>query len=263
MSDPKNDDLDLDLDLQLEEAPPAASAPAPVASMAPSAAAGAAAAQDPAQGASIVAEPAAAAPAAGVEGQWVWQFAAPAPPPPFSAVFFAGRAFAELYRFFAAGVLVALGALLPWGSSARWLTDIGAEVPAGYAGPTAGVATPAGALCLALSLWLVWAACYGIYSGRQKILPVFLMLVPAWMTWSRTLDAWGRMPAEEWGLQLKLVELFQGAGPGVMLAWAGSTLVVVQLALTIGKLFRKDPKAGDDKARARKPRDEKAAKAEA
>jgi len=265
VTDPRDDELDLDL--QFEDAPPAAPAPA-----APEAAptstssadpAPAPSAPDVAHGASVVTAPApSAVQDAGLEGQWVWQFAAAPPPAPFSSVFFAGRAFPELYRFFAAGVLVALGTLLPWGASAAWLRDIGAEVAATDAGPAAGCTSPVGALCLALALWLIWASCYGIASGRQKILPVFLMLLPTYVTWSRTLDAWGRMPAE-WSVQLRGVEVFEGAGPGVMLALAGCTLVTLQLVVSVGRLFRKAPKAGVEKARVRTPRDVKAAKAEA
>jgi len=265
VTEPKNDDLDLDLDLQLEDAPPAAPAAAASApEVAPPAPGEPASAELPAapaaSGASVVAEPAPAADA-GVEGQWVWQFAAPAPPPPFSSVFFAGRAFPELYRFFGAGVLVAVGTLLPWGPSTTWLADVGSEAAATWAGPVAGATTPIGGLTLLIALWLVWSACYGIYSGRQKIAPVFLMLLPAWATWSRVSEAWSLMPAD-WGAQLRLYELFKGTGSGVMLAWIGSTLVAVQLVLTIAKLFRKDPKAAADGGRVRKPKDDKPAKAE-
>lgn len=271
MTEPKNDDLELDLDLKLDDEP-AAAAPAPVpqagaqeavATPAPRTEDPAAAPEPPvAGGASVVAEPAPAAADAGLEGQWVWQFAAPPPPPSFSAVFFAGRAFPELYRFFGAGVLVAIGALLPWGPGAAWLAEVDAEAAAGYAGPQAGVATPMGALTLLIALWLAWAACYGIYSGRQKIVPVFLMLLPAWFTWSETAAAWGRMPSN-WGAQLKLYEVFKGTGSGVFLALIGSSIVAVQLLLTIARLFRKDPKAAADGGRARKPKDDKSARSEA
>src|SRR5262249_61467600 len=60
-----------------------------------------------------------------VPGQWVWQYGAPAPPPPFSAVFFSGQALGELYRFFACGLLVLVGCLLPWGKSVQWAVQHG------------------------------------------------------------------------------------------------------------------------------------------
>jgi hypothetical protein len=261
VTEPKDDDLNLDLDLDLVEATPSATplatpaagmpaattaSPTPTSSFASAPLPSATATPT----ASVVAEPQPAATGGELEGQWVWQFAAPPPPPPFSAIFFAGRAFPELYRFFAAGVLVALGTLLPWGPTVEWVVNQGNST-VGYSGPPTGFDLPIGAVCLALALWLTWAACYGIYTGRQKILPVFLMLLPAWITWKRTLDAWGQIP-DDYGFQLSLYTVFDVAGSGVLLALFGSTLVAVSLLLTIARLTKKDPKAAE-KSRA-KPR---------
>ena len=77
-----------------------------------------------------------------------------------------------------------------------------------------------------------------------------------------TAAAWGRMPSN-WGAQLKLYEVFKGTGSGVFLALIGSSIVAVQLLLTIARLFRKDPKAAADGGRARKPKDDKSARSEA
>lgn len=236
MTEPKDDDLALPLDLDLAQAAPDAPSPAPATPVAAGP------------------EPAAAAPAE-PGGQWVWQFAAPPPPQPFSAAFFSGHAFPELYRFFAAGVLVALGTLLPWGPTVAWMVERGNST-VGYSGPPAGFEQPIGALCLALALWLVWAACSGIYSGRQRILPVFLMLLPAWVTWKRTLDAWAQLSDAD-AIQVRLAAVFDVAGSGVLLALVGSSMVALQLLLTIVRLARKDPKAAE-KARATKPRERKA-----
>jgi hypothetical protein len=208
-----------------------------------------------AAGASAVAEPAAAAasPSTGgeVPGQWVWQYGAPPPPPPFSAVFFSGRALGELYRFFACGLLVFVGSLLPWGASYKWMVET-AEPTVGYVTP-AGYELPIGALSLALALWLMFSACYGIYTGRQKILPVFLMLLPAWATWTRTLDAWSQL--EEFGTRERLERLFEVAGTGVLLTLAGSTIVALSLLIVIVKIGKRQPAEARDGARARKPKD--------
>jgi hypothetical protein len=264
----KLDDLELDLDLSLESLDdpsaelgltplpetgsahgaavahtPAAGGTAPAVSIGePASAAWAATA-----GASAVAEPPAQNAAASVveDGMWVWQYAAPAPAPAFSAVFFGGRGLPELYRFFACGLLVALGCLLPWGTSLAWIAEQG-QPTLGVLDPPAGYQLPMGALCLALSVWLMFTACYGIYSGRQKILPVFLMLVPAWASWSRTLDAWAKVA--ELPLRLRLEKLFEVAGPGVLLTLVGSTIMALSLLVVIVKVLKKKPDDGTARA---------------
>lgn len=192
-----------------------------------------------------------------LEGQWVWQFASPPPPPPFSAAFFSGRALPELYWFFASGTLVLLGCLLPWGPSLAWVVERG-ESTLGYTSPPSGYELPAGAICLALALWLLASASYGIYTGRQKILPVFMMLLPAWMSWSRTLAAWGELDGVD-GLGFKdsIARLFEVAGTGVLLTMVGSTIVAAQLLVVILKVMKKQPPA--DGGRARKTGDKQAA----
>lgn len=266
MTEPKNlDDLELDLDLSLEshddskgdlelmplpaaDGPPA-DAPAAGASAPIEAAAGLASA-----GAGVVSESSASLPAgagatvatAAVEdGMWVWQYAAPAPLSSFSAVFFSGRGLPELYRFFACGLLVAIGCLLPWGPSLTWITEQGLPT-LGVTDPPAGYQLPMGALCLALAVWLMFTACYGIFSGRQKILPVFLMLVPAWASWSRTLDAWAKVAEQP--LKLRIEKLFEVAGPGVMLTFIGSTIMVLSLVVVILKVLKKKPDDGTARA---------------
>jgi len=180
----------------------------------------------------------------GVDGQWVWQYAAPAPPPSFLAVFFSGTALKELYRFFACALLVIIGCLLPWGP----MTDGDGEVipGMGLGDLPAGYETPAGAISLVLGLWLLFSACYGIYTRRQKILPVFLMIEPAIVTWGRTLKAWKSLESES-ALD-KVVELFEVAGSGVMLTLIGSTFVAVGFLLLLGKVYTKK----DDKGAARR-----------
>ncbi len=168
-----------------------------------------------------------------VEGQWVWQYAAAPPPPSFSAVFFAGNALKELYRFFACGVLVVVGCLLPWKAG---VGELEGTVP--------GFSLPMGAVSLALALWLVWAACTGIYSRKQKILPVFLMLLPAEIAWARLLEEWGSADASL-GFMDQLNETFFSMGSGVFLTLVGSTVVSLQLLLTIIRIVgKKDDKGG-------------------
>jgi hypothetical protein len=220
-------------------------------------------------GAGLVAEPGsastttrgAAEAAAGdggeLEGQWVWQFAAPPPPAPFSAVFFSGRALPELYWFFASALLVLLGCAMPWGPSLAWVVERG-ESTLGYTSPPAGYELPGGALCLAVAVWLLAAAAYGIYTGRQKILPVFMMLLPAWLSWSRALSAWGEVGAvSELGFKERIARLFEVAGTGVLLTMVGSTIVALQLLVVITKVMKKQPA---DAGRARKGGDKPAAK---
>jgi hypothetical protein len=269
----KLDDLELDLDLSLEslDDPKSELGASPVPAGATAAAAAAAALPTPVGGeapspeaptigepaspayavtastAPVADVPAASAPAVAEDGMWVWQYGAPPPAPAFSAMFFGGRGLPELYRFFACGALVALGCLLPWGASLAWITEAG-EPTLNVTGPPAGYQLPIGAVCLALAVWLMFTACYGIYSGRQKILPVFLMLVPAWASWSRTLDAWSRVG--EMPFKLRLEKLFEVAGPGVMLTLVGSTIMALSLLVVIVKVLKKRP---DDGA-ARTPR---------
>ncbi|MGQ0552087.1 MAG: hypothetical protein ACT4PU_02570 [Planctomycetota bacterium] len=276
MDKPKDDDLDLDLDLELDElsltaAPLPAELPPSSASPVPMSTTPAGSPTDSSSfssgGGSAVAEPAgstayrpaaaspsggAAAEEAGVDGQWVWQFAAPAPLPPFSGALFSGRALGELYRFLACGLLVFVGCLLPWEASLGWLVERGADTR-GYEAPRVGYELPLGALCMILALWLMASASYGIYTGRQKVLPVFLMFVPAYVSWTRTLSAWevvGLVP--DLSTQDRLARLFEVAGTGVMLTLLGSTIVAVQFVLVLGKVLRKSPKEG---GRERKSKD--------
>jgi len=277
----KLDDLELDLDLSLESLDdpkgeleltplPVADTTAPSAPVAPMAATMATMASDAltsvegvassaavaaaAAGASVVSESGAQKPsgsgavataAAADEGMWVWQYGAPAPLPSFSAVFFGGRGLPELYRFFACGLLVAIGCLLPWGTSLAWIAEQGLPT-LGVTEPPAGYQLPMGAVCLALSVWLMFTACYGIYSGRQKILPVFLMLVPAWASWSRTLDALAKVA--DLPFKLRIEKLFEVAGPGVLLTLVGSTIMALSLVLVILKVLKKKPDDGTARA---------------
>lgn len=191
---------------------------------------------------------------AGVEGQWVWQYAAPPPPPSFLAVFFSGTAHKELYRFFACSVLVVIGCLLPWGPvMEKGMPDAeGVVVESVMPMPNVmGYETPAGAISLVLGLWLLFSSCYGIYTRRQKILPVFLMLEPAAVSLLRTMDAWGKLKSES--TLDKLVELFEVAGSGVMLTLIGSGFVAVGFLFLLGKVYTKK----DDKTAARRPAREK------
>jgi hypothetical protein len=198
--------------------------------------------------------PSAADESAGVEGQWVWQYAAPPPPPSFLAVFFSGTAHKELYRFFACSLLVVIGCLLPWGPvMQKGVPDLdGVSVETVLPMPDVmGYETPAGAISLMLGLWLMFSSCYGIYTRRQKILPVFLMLEPAAVTLLRTMDAWGKLKSES--TLDKLVELFEVAGSGVMLTLIGSGFVAIGFLFLLGKVYTKK----DDKGSGRRPAREK------
>ncbi len=184
-------------------------------------------------------------------GQWVWQFAAAPPPPSFLAVFFSGTAHKELYRFFGCALMVVIGCLLPWGPVTDTVPDPngvdGALVEVVRSMPgVAGYETPAGAISLLLGLYLLFSSCYGIYTRRQKILPVFLMLEPAAVSLMRTLDAWDKLESES-ALD-KIGELFEVAGSGVMLTLAGSGFVAVGFLFLLGKVYTKK----DDKGAARR-----------
>lgn len=188
----------------------------------------------------------------GAEGQWVWQYAAPAPPRSFGAAFFSGTALPELYRFFACGLLVVLGCFLPWGPVSRELPNPAlADDPGAPAlieqvlgvPDVIGVQTALGALSLAIGVWLVFSSCYGIYTRRQKILPVFLMLEPAIVSWLRVLDAYDTV-----GLDGGVIALLDSAGTGVLLTLIGSTLVSLQFLFVVGKVYAKK----DDKGAARR-----------
>lgn len=211
----------------------------------------------PAAEATSVADPAAADPAAG--GQWVWQYAAPPPPPSFGAAFFSGTAVKDLYRRFAAALVVVIGCLLPWGpvmetvpNTAEAIAD-GAAATIEQMAPMAGVAgveTLAGALTLLLGLWLMYASLHGIYTSQQKILPVFLMIEPAIVSWMLTLDAWAGVESE--GFLERLNELGQRAGTGVLLTLVGSTYVAGAFLLLFAKVFvKKDPESKSAKRAAR------------
>ncbi len=260
------DELDLDLELDelelelevVEDETPATPTAETSADPAPSSDAGGALAAaavtaavaevSPADAGAAGAQAAAAGDGAGQatagEGQWVWQFAAPPPPPSFLAVFFSGNALKELYRFFACGVIVLIGCLLPWAVDASASVSADGELGELLSQQTIyapGYTVPIGAITLVLALWLVWAACSGIYSRRQKILPVFLMLIPAEVTWIRFLDAIETVNTSGTNLGLldKVSAMLSTAGTGVVLALIGSTVVSLQLVLTIMRIMRK------------------------
>jgi hypothetical protein len=189
----------------------------------------------------------------GVEGQWVWQYAAPPPPPSFLAVFFSGTAHKELYRFFACSLLVVIGCMLPWGPvTEKSIDSDGVAIESVLPRPDVmGYETPAGAISLALGLWLLFSSCYGIYTRRQKILPVFLMLEPAIVTLLRIKDAWGKLKSE--GTLDKLGELFEVAGTGVMFTFIGSGIVAIGFLFLLVKVYTKK----DDKGSGRRSSREK------
>jgi len=219
---------------------------------------GGAEAEAPAVETAPVAEPepavaAAAAPEASAEsdpeqGQWVWQYAAAPPPPSFGAAFFSGTALPELYRFFGCALLVVVGCLLPWGpmteSSSMTLEDGTVEVSEGLmtVPSVIGVETTLGALSLLIGLWLMFSSCYSIYTRRQKILPVFLMIEPAIVTWMKLLET------NDQAGSMGVLEMLDAAGTGVLLTLIGSTLVSIQFFFVVGKVYTKK----DDKGAARR-----------
>lgn len=191
------------------------------------------------------------------EGQWVWQFAAHPPPPPFSAMFFSGTRPKEFYSFFGCGLLVVLGCLLPW----SWLAPGAGEDAVAELVP--GFTLPMGSLCLALGIYLVWGACQAIYTGRPRIMPIVLMLVVADITILRLLDAWGAVDSTL-GMKDMLVSFLHDAGTGVVFAAVGSVVVSLRFVMTLGKVLgKKDEKKAARKAKAKakdKPAKEKKAK---
>lgn len=271
MSKKEDDEFDLDLSLDELELDEVSASETPVVEVTAKDAASASelpAGTAEAVTAVTVAEPATAASptapatapatvATEVEGQWVWQYGAPPPPPSFGARFFSGRALGELYRFFACGLLVFIGSLLPWGKSMAWVVEHG-ESTLAYE-PPAGYELTLGAISMALALWLIGASCYGIYTGRQKIMPVFLMLIPAWISWGRMLEAWDLVA--DMAMMDALVKVAEVAGTGVFLTMVGSTIVALQLLLVVLKVLRKKPDAeGGSSGRTRKSKEPAAKK---
>lgn len=270
MTDPDKDkdgDDDLDLDLELvEDEGSGADDSTPAVAPAESTSSGEsddAVTLEPAEAAAV----AAAGAADPTQGRWVWQFGAPPPPPSFGSRFFGGAALGELYRFFFCGVMVVVGALLPWGvevdapapaeteQAAAESTDAAADGAAAAADAVAevvgthvpGYELVAGAFALLLGLYLVYGACVGIYSGRQKILPIALMLIPAEASWKRFVEAWGSLG--DAGFLDKLTEVFAVTGTGVMVTLLGSTVVVLQFLATIGKVMQKTPEEKEKAAK--------------
>lgn len=264
MTDPNDkdgDDLDLDLDLELEPADSDASDESAATAVVEETAAPAPEAVELAPGeAEAVAAAGAADP---TQGRWVWQFGAPPPPPSFGARFFGGSALGELYRFFFCGLMVVIGALLPWGlevdAPATPVVDSAVEAVDGEAAAEAtdavaetilthvpGFELVAGAFALLLGIYLMYGSAIGIYSGRQRILPIALMIIPAEASWKRFLDAWGSLDG---GFLDNITEVFAVTGTGVMVTLLGSTVVVVQFLATIGKVMGKTPEEKEKAAK--------------
>jgi len=248
VSEPTNDLPELDLDA-LDEAPAAPEGAAPAAD-------GAELVAEPAPGAAAATATASDAPADDADpsagGQWVWQFAAPAPPPSFGAKFFSGTALPELYRFFGCGLLVVIGCLLPWGPVTSEVPNPALETDPAASSTIEqvlelpdrlGVQTTLGAVSLVIGLWLVFSSLYGIYTRRQKILPVFLMLEPAIVSWLLLLKT-----KDSLGAEAGILSMLDAAGTGVLLTLVGSTLVSLQFLFVVGKVYAKK----DDKGAARK-----------
>jgi len=202
----------------------------------------------PVSPASVASAPGASAESDPEQGQWVWQYAAPPPPPSFGAAFFSGTALPELYRFFGCALLVVVGCLLPWGpmteSSSTTLADGTVEVSEELMAVPGviGVETTLGALSLIIGLWLLFSSCYSIYTRRQKILPVFLMIEPAIVTWMKLLET------NDQAGSMSTLEMLDAAGTGLLLTLIGSTLVAVQFFFVVGKVYTKK----EDKGAARR-----------
>ena len=182
-----------------------------------------------------------------VDGQWVWQFAAPPPPPPFSAVYFSGTALKELYSFFFCGILVLIGCLLPWAHTDPTDPDAGSVLVPGFS-------VVGGMISLPLALYLILGAGQGIYSRRQKIFPVVLMLVPAGIAVMRLIEAWGALPDDAALSTMDMIGVWlHSAGTGVVLTAVGSIAVSLRFVMALGKIVgSKDPKKEARKEKAGK-----------
>ena len=241
MTDPDQNDLpELELDPIEPVAEGGTEGELPIVETAPAA--------EPEAVAPVTAAPEASAESDPEQGQWVWQYAAPPPPPSFGAAFFSGTALPELYRFFGCALLVVVGCLLPWGpmseSSSMTLEDGMVEMSDELmAVPSViGVETTLGALSLIIGLWLLLSSCYSIYTRRQKILPVFLMIEPVIVTWMKLLET------NDQSGSMSILEMLDAAGTGVLLTLIGSTLVSIQFFFVVGKVYAKK----DDKGAARR-----------
>ncbi|MFT7461675.1 MAG: hypothetical protein ACI9EF_000009 [Pseudohongiellaceae bacterium] len=185
------------------------------------------------------------------QGQWVWQYGAPPPPPSFGASFFSGNALPELYRFFGCALLVVIGCLLPWGpvseSTSMTLEDgtVAVSEKLMSVPNMIGAETTLGALSLLIGLWLLFSSCYSIYTRRQKILPVFLMIEPAIISWTRLLAT------NDQAADLSFLEMLDAAGTGVLLTLVGSSFVSLQFFMVVAKVTAKKEEKAPRRASAK------------
>ena len=137
---------------------------------------------------------------------------------------FEGNVFKQLYWFFWGGVITLVGSFLPYSSGGLAL------VPA--------YVTFTGSLSLIFSLLLIVAMLFSIYAKRLIMSPVFLMFIPAIISWWTLVKRVGAAPENySWYNFLYDIDainwLANDAGSGLLLIMLGSTVVVLTFIISI------------------------------
>jgi hypothetical protein len=137
---------------------------------------------------------------------------------------FEGNVFKQLYWFFWGGVIAFVGTLLPYYSGELTLVT--------------ACTTFTGALFLIFSLLLLAAMAFSIYAKRLIMSPVFLMFIPAIVTWWTLVKRVGGAPESyswyDFFYDIDAINwLSNDAGSGLLLIMLGSTIVVLTFIVSI------------------------------
>lgn len=165
---------------------------------------------------------------------------------------FEGKVFKQLYWFFWGGLVTFLGCFLPY-----------------YSGEATPLVTAchtfSGSVYLIFTLLLLAAMLMSIYSKRLIMSPVFLMFIPAVLSWLTVIKVIGTIedPDFVWYncfYQIKALNMLtENIGSGLLLIWLGSTLVALTFIVSLvtavsggGKEKEAAKPRGKDKGRARR-----------
>ena len=164
---------------------------------------------------------------------------------------FEGNVFKQLYFFLWGAVITLVGTMLPYYSGGEAGTLV------------TGCTTFVGSLFLVFSLLLLFAMCFSIYSKRLIMSPVFLMFIPAVVTWWALVKSAQRAPADmafyKFFYNVDAINwLAKDVGSGLLLVMLGSTMTVLTFIVSLftaifggGKDKEKGARAGS-KGRGRK-----------
>jgi hypothetical protein len=163
---------------------------------------------------------------------------------------FEGKVFKQLYWFFWGGLITFIGCFLPY-----------------YSGEATPLVTAchtfSGSLYLIFTILLLAAMVISIYSKRLIMSPVFLMFIPAVLTWMTVVKVIGGIEEADFAwyncfYQIKALNLLtENIGSGLLLIWLGSTLVALTFIVSLvtavagGGKEKESPKA-KPKARGRR-----------